>query len=139
MLMDIIIALILLFLGIGVLVLVHLCIVGRSFIIRRFRNPARFDTNNNSNTNPTMSEDDVQKLPCYDYSAKEKENSTCFQVLDCAICLEDFKMGEKCRLLPLCKHSFHAECVDSWLLRNPICPVCRTGAGSGESESDLGC
>lgn len=116
--MGIIIAVILLFLGIGVLVLVHLCIVvGRSFIIRRFRDPARFD----SNTNPTMSDDDVQKLPCHDYSAKDKENS-----MDCAICLEDFKMGEKCRLLPFCNHSFHAECVDSWLLRNPICPVCRT-------------
>ncbi|MBA0683400.1 hypothetical protein Goari_025062 [Gossypium aridum] len=40
---------------------------------------------------------------------------------------KDLKMGEKCRLIPLCNHSFHSECVDSWFLRNPICPVCRTG------------
>ena len=58
--------------------------------------------------------------------------------MDCAVCLENFKMGEKCRLLPLCRHSFHAECIDSWLLRNPICPICRTTADSGKAESVLG-
>ncbi|KAK8644246.1 hypothetical protein V6N13_123557 [Hibiscus sabdariffa] len=136
--MAIIIAVILLFLGIGMLVLVHVCIVGGSFILRGFQSPPRFDENNNDNTNRAMSKDDVQKLPCYDYKAKDREKGCWFAVLDCAVCLEDFKIGEKCRLLPLCKHSFHAECVDSWLLRNPICPVCRTSAGSGEPGSVLG-
>ncbi|KAE8718223.1 hypothetical protein F3Y22_tig00110017pilonHSYRG00178 [Hibiscus syriacus] len=140
--MAIVIAVILLFLGIGMLVLVHVCIVGGSFIMRGFRSPSRFDINDNNDddhTNRAMSEDDVRKLPCYDYEVKDdEEKSSWFTVLDCAVCLEEFKMGERCRLLPLCKHSFHAECVDSWLLQNPICPVCRTDAGSGESGSVLG-
>ncbi|XWS30344.1 hypothetical protein CRYUN_Cryun24cG0109100 [Craigia yunnanensis] len=131
MVMAIVIALILLFLGVGMLVLIHVCIVGRVFG-RGFGNPGRFDRS--SSRNRSMSQDDVQKLPCYDFIAKDKGSSP----VDCAVCLENFKTGEKCRLLPLCRHSFHAECVDSWLLRNPICPVCRTSADSGDSGLVLG-
>ncbi|XVF58097.1 hypothetical protein PTKIN_Ptkin07bG0035200 [Pterospermum kingtungense] len=120
--MGIVIAVILLFLGVGTLVILHVCIVGRAFT-RGFGDPGRFDTRS-SNRNRSMSVDDLQKLPCYDYKAKDRGSSP----VDCAVCLENFKMGEKCRLLPLCSHSFHAECVDSWLLRNPICPICRTSA-----------
>uniref|UniRef100_A0A803Q0R4 RING-type E3 ubiquitin transferase n=1 Tax=Cannabis sativa TaxID=3483 RepID=A0A803Q0R4_CANSA len=43
-------------------------------------------------------------------------------------------MGDKCRLLPTCNHSFHAECVDTWLLRTPFCPICRTGADSRKGD-----
>ncbi|XP_039024404.1 putative RING-H2 finger protein ATL61 [Hibiscus syriacus] len=121
--MAIIIAVILLFLGIGMLVILHICIVGGSFIMRGFRSPLRFDVNNNNHKNRAMSEDDIQKLPCYDYKAKDREK---------------FLAPSLGLLLPLCKHSFHAECVDSWLLRNPICPICRTGASSGKPGSVLG-
>lgn len=30
------------------------------------------------------------------------------------------------RLLPDCRHSFHAACIDPWLRSKPACPVCRT-------------
>ncbi|XVF16447.1 hypothetical protein REPUB_Repub10bG0031500 [Reevesia pubescens] len=133
MVMGIVIAVILLFLGVGMLVIIHICIVGRAFR-RGFGNPGIFDRNNSRNR--TMSQDDLQKLPCYDYIAKDKGSSS--SPVDCAVCLENFKMGEKCRLLPLCMHSFHAECVDSWLLRNPICPICRTSADSGKAGLVLG-
>ncbi|KAK7819025.1 ring-h2 finger protein atl74 [Quercus suber] len=69
-----------------------------------------------------ISNEDLKKLPCFDYEAAEKGTSC----VDCAVCLENFKMGEKCRLLPNCRHSFHVQCIDSWLLKTPICPICRT-------------
>ncbi|KAL2552409.1 RING-H2 finger protein ATL56-like [Forsythia ovata] len=82
-----------------------------------------------------MSQDDIEKLPCFDFMTKEKGSSS---AVVCAVCLENFKLGEKCRLLPLCNHSFHADCIDLWLSRTPICPICRTCADFIKSESILG-
>ncbi|GKV07674.1 hypothetical protein SLEP1_g19420 [Rubroshorea leprosula] len=127
MIMGVVIAVILLFLGIGVLVVIHIC-VARSTLERRFGAAAAAEMRGNRRRR-SMSQDDLEKLPSFDYIAGDKGSSP----VDCAVCLDNFKIGEKCRLLPLCKHSFHAQCVDSWLLRNPICPICRTRADHGKT------
>lgn len=44
---------------------------------------------------------------------------------DCAVCLNEFANEDKLRLLPKCKHAFHMECIDTWLLSNSTCPLCR--------------
>lgn len=44
---------------------------------------------------------------------------------DCPICLGEFAEGEKVRVLPMCSHGFHAKCIDTWLLSNSSCPLCR--------------
>ncbi|KAL2459398.1 RING-type domain-containing protein [Forsythia ovata] len=41
---------------------------------------------------PNMSSDDIKELPCFDYKVEEKENSP----VECAVCLENFRGGEKC-------------------------------------------
>lgn len=42
----------------------------------------------------------------------------------CPICLDAYKMGDECRLLPCC-HNFHLRCIDEWLLtRYRSCPIC---------------
>ncbi|XP_001624061.3 E3 ubiquitin-protein ligase ZNRF3 [Nematostella vectensis] len=41
----------------------------------------------------------------------------------CVICLEGFKNGQDLRIVP-CRHEFHKECVDPWLLSNFTCPLC---------------
>ncbi|MBA0603708.1 hypothetical protein Gorai_003845 [Gossypium raimondii] len=46
-------------------------------------------------------------------------------VTDCSICLGQFAEGEKVRLVPKCSHVFHAMCIDTWLLSNSSCPLCR--------------
>lgn len=43
---------------------------------------------------------------------------------DCPICLEEFKIRQICRQFD-CSHVFHKKCIDKWLTKNVICPVCR--------------
>ncbi|KAL5215224.1 hypothetical protein ABZP36_004376 [Zizania latifolia] len=44
---------------------------------------------------------------------------------DCAVCLSPFTLDAELRLLPACRHAFHAVCVDAWLRTTPSCPLCR--------------
>ncbi|XP_047956580.1 RING-H2 finger protein ATL66-like [Salvia hispanica] len=44
---------------------------------------------------------------------------------ECCICLGVFGDGDKVKLLPRCRHCFHSECVDAWLVTHSSCPLCR--------------
>ncbi|KAG8489389.1 hypothetical protein CXB51_017464 [Gossypium anomalum] len=44
---------------------------------------------------------------------------------DCAICLEELKEGDRCRMLSKCRHVYHFSCIDRWLLKHSHCPLCR--------------
>lgn len=44
---------------------------------------------------------------------------------DCAVCLSQFSEQDMLRLLPICNHAFHIHCIDTWLLTNSTCPLCR--------------
>ncbi|CAM0878173.1 unnamed protein product [Alopecurus aequalis] len=63
---------------------------------------------------------ELAELPCQNFKATTP--GTC---AECAVCLEAFQAGDKCRVLPRCQHRFHALCVDSWLHNSRRCPVCR--------------
>ncbi|KAI3806716.1 hypothetical protein L1987_22630 [Smallanthus sonchifolius] len=47
------------------------------------------------------------------------------QVLECAVCLNEFHDHEALRLLTECSHVFHRDCIDEWLAIHVTCPVCR--------------
>jgi hypothetical protein len=48
----------------------------------------------------------------------------------CAICAEEYAPGDVVRVLPWCRHRFHIECLDRWLLKSTDhsapkgCPLC---------------
>ncbi|XWS60718.1 hypothetical protein CRYUN_Cryun07bG0059800 [Craigia yunnanensis] len=131
MVMEIVFSVILLFVGIVVLVVIHICIVERA---SRGRYEDGSMVQISSNGTKKMLPEDLKMLPTFDYKAAEKESSP----VDCVVCLENFSKGDKCKLLPNCKHSFHSQCIDSWLLKTPICPICRTSADSSKVGMILG-
>ncbi|KAG0591848.1 hypothetical protein KC19_1G207100 [Ceratodon purpureus] len=63
----------------------------------------------------------VEALPMFTFAALQgvKEG------LECAVCLSRFEDADILRLLPKCKHAFHLDCVDTWLISHSTCPLCR--------------
>ncbi|PKU65445.1 RING-H2 finger protein ATL28 [Dendrobium catenatum] len=45
------------------------------------------------------------------------------RVTECAVCLMDFADNDIVRLLTMCGHVFHPDCINLWLFLNKICPV----------------
>ncbi|KFH01976.1 zinc finger, C3HC4 type (RING finger) domain-containing protein [Toxoplasma gondii VAND] len=42
----------------------------------------------------------------------------------CSICFEDYEHADELRRLP-CTHVFHKNCIDVWLRRSFVCPICK--------------
>ena len=121
MVMEIVFSVILFFVGVVVFVVIHICIAEWAFR-GRYEDDSMVQIS--SNGTKKMSSEDLKMLPSFDYKAAEKGSSP----VDCVVCLENFRKGDKCKLLPNCKHSFHSQCIDSWLLKTPICPIYRTSS-----------
>ncbi|KAE8730255.1 RING-H2 finger protein ATL46 [Hibiscus syriacus] len=63
----------------------------------------------------------IDALPVFLY----KEIMGLKEPFDCAVCLCEFLEEDRLRLLPLCSHAFHIDCIDTWLMSNSTCPLCR--------------
>ena len=121
-------------------------ILGLLHLLVRFLIKQRSSSNNSSipqsNRYPDMSDSDayqrqlqqlfhlhdsgldqafIDALPVFFY----KEIIGLKEPFDCAVCLCEFLEQDKLRLLPMCNHAFHIECIDTWLLSNSTCPLCR--------------
>ncbi|KAL5558467.1 hypothetical protein UlMin_034678 [Ulmus minor] len=73
----------------------------------------------------------VKAMPSLIFTAALEDNCTS---RTCAICLEDYSVGEKLRILP-CRHKFHAICVDAWLTSwRTFCPVCKRDARTSTGD-----
>lgn len=44
---------------------------------------------------------------------------------NCAICQDRMEPGSEARVIRVCDHRFHTECIDTWFQRSVLCPTCR--------------
>ncbi|XP_016456862.2 receptor homology region, transmembrane domain- and RING domain-containing protein 2-like [Nicotiana tabacum] len=73
----------------------------------------------------------VKAMPSLIFASVVEDNSTS---VTCAICLDDYNVGDKLRVLP-CRHKFHTKCVDAWLTSwRTFCPVCKRDARTSTGE-----
>lgn len=73
----------------------------------------------------------VKAMPSLIFTAVLEDNCTS---ATCAICLEDYSVGDKLRILP-CRHKFHTICVDAWLTSwRTFCPVCKRDARTANGD-----
>ncbi|PUZ60404.1 hypothetical protein GQ55_4G122600 [Panicum hallii var. hallii] len=71
-------------------------------------------------------------LPSFTYNRSVKQHNVTGgaggeEAATCSVCLGAFQVGETVRLLPVCLHLYHVECIDPWLEAHSSCPICRTG------------
>lgn len=68
-----------------------------------------------------LSNFDLDRMPTFVFSCKDDVVNS-----ECAICLTDFELGEMLISLPCHeRHSFHANCIREWLVRQNTCPLCQ--------------
>jgi hypothetical protein len=67
-----------------------------------------------------LSNFDLDRMPTFVYTTKDEVEND-----ECSICLTSFEMGEMLISLPCHqRHSFHANCIREWLVRQNVCPLC---------------
>ncbi|KAI6675345.1 hypothetical protein NL676_003251 [Syzygium grande] len=111
MVMEIIVSVVLLFVGIAVLVVIHVCIVGRAFWEGGLR--GGLVQRNGNSTTVKLSTEDLKKLPCFEYGSEEKAFS---RDVDCA---DRHSSSRKQRQFDRgwsnraeCSHRTHIECQE---------------------------
>ncbi|KAK4135578.1 hypothetical protein BT67DRAFT_254699 [Trichocladium antarcticum] len=74
---------------------------------------------------PTADHADTPASISADRAVPDADAGTAEEHLRCAICTEDFSVGEDVRVLP-CTHKYHPPCIDPWLINiSGTCPLCR--------------
>ncbi|OVA08917.1 zinc finger protein [Macleaya cordata] len=104
------------------IIFVGCCVTRRERQLRRTPNQSlpeftsrSFDDNSNS-----------QIITTFKYHKEENEKT--FNN-ECVVCLSVFEDGQEVWQLSLCKHSFHAPCIEMWLNSHSDCPLCRATVG----------
>ncbi|CAH8387366.1 unnamed protein product [Eruca vesicaria subsp. sativa] len=100
-------------------------VLATCFFVRRHRIRRRRVRSFNGGEFTRMGIDSIRRMRTTVFNGVCDEASTS---ISCAICIEDYRIGDKLRILP-CNHKFHVGCVDLWLgQRRSFCPVCKRDA-----------
>ncbi|KAK8955901.1 RING-H2 finger protein ATL56 [Platanthera guangdongensis] len=125
--MAIALALFFLFAGIAVFTLIFLCVIGR--VLRRRQLIESVIRPPQAAVRRGLSQEEMRLLSCFSYAGVIPS--------ECAVCLEELREGELCRALPGCNHVFHRPCVDRWLERSEMCPICRGDVTVGHDDPNV--
>ena len=91
------------------------------------------DSETTSLDTPVTSTDTDEEQPAA-ASPVSRNFSSCTM---CSICIDDFEVGERIRVLPRCGHAFHTECIMTWLTeRQGCCPLCKINVLPPEGEEE---
>lgn len=106
-------------------------VLATCFFVRRHRIRRERPSTPNIREFHGMNSQLVKAMPSLIFTSVLEGNSTS---RTCAICLEDYNIGERIRVLP-CRHKFHVSCVDLWLTSwRTFCPVCKQDARASTSH-----
>lgn len=92
-------------------------------LVEQFRAMGEDDENHRGATAEAIAALPCTHIPDDQAAAKWSEKP-------CNICLEDFAAHEDLRQLPACGHAFHKDCIDEWLQRVALCPICKKDISS---------
>ncbi|CAD8072915.1 unnamed protein product [Paramecium primaurelia] len=87
--------------------------------------------------NNRTSEEQINLLPVRQISMEfinQHQNDD--NLIKCMICLEDYQENQIVRTMP-CWHYFHQECIDKWLHKSTLCPICKTEVDSELQMEDI--
>ncbi|KAL8257907.1 hypothetical protein R6Q59_029948 [Mikania micrantha] len=113
MLLSVTLALFLPCAGMTVVFIVYICLI--CYAGRYHYQP---DVPVKSTTKTGLSSAELEKLPVI-------TGKDLMLDMECAVCLDDVEPEQLARMFPGCNHGFHLQCADTWLSKNPVCPVCR--------------
>jgi hypothetical protein len=80
--------------------------------------PPRFPGNTQQPKPQGATQNIIDTLPLVEFSKESPVSEP-----SCAVCLCEFEWSDTLRRLP-CGHCFHRSCIDKWLKRNKVCPLC---------------
>ncbi|KAI3994865.1 hypothetical protein MKX01_037416 [Papaver californicum] len=67
----------------------------------------------------------ISSLPSFVYKQVDYHTD---HTIECSVCISLLEDEEIARILRNCNHTFHAECIDMWLITHSTCPICRMEA-----------
>eukprot|EP00371_Babesia_bovis_P001521 XP_001610168.1 hypothetical protein [Babesia bovis T2Bo] len=70
-----------------------------------------------------LPDDIVSQFPVTDFDATAAESWN-EDAKQCSICLEGYEQSQLIRRLA-CTHGYHKACIDQWLSRSTVCPICK--------------